>query len=122
MIAQARAELAGNCKVHAQPAAAPDGRAAQPNAAQRATGSSGAGAPAAAPVAPTGSLIQVVTLGGATRAPATDPARRAAAVMAAARAETERRRQRRRRLHIWVPLAFTSAIGVWILLQLWHRL
>jgi hypothetical protein len=120
LLAQARAELGRNSKVHAHSAAPlPGGQAAQRDTAPQPDGRSSAGAH---PAAPTGSLIQIVTLGGATRAPATDPARRAAAVMAAARAETERLRRRRRRLHVWVPLAFMSAIGLWILLQVWHRL
>ena len=55
-------------------------------------------------------------------APAADPEQRIAALMAAARAESERLRQRRHRLYVWVPTAFTSLVGLWALLWMWHRL
>jgi hypothetical protein len=69
-----------------------------------------------------GAAIQLVTLGRAARAPATDPAKRAAALMAAARAERERLQQQQRQLRVWVPVAFMSAAGLWALLWMWHRL
>jgi hypothetical protein len=137
LIAQARAELGQNPEVHADPAAPPQGSpAAQRHLVQRAPGRSIAGAAGAAPIARVGpaapvdraervapvSVIQLVTFGGAARAPATDPAQRVAALMAAARAETERLRRRRRQLYVWLPIAFMCAIGLWTLLLMWHRL
>ncbi len=116
LLAQARAELAKNPRAHAHAAAAPGSQAAQRDTAPRAAGGSIAGANGTAPAG----VIQIVTLGGAARAPATDPARRAAALMAAARAESERKRLRWRRLYVWVPLAFMSAVGLWTLLWMWH--
>jgi len=95
--------------------------------AQRSPGRPIAGSAGAAPVAraeraaPPG-VIQVVTLGGKSSAPATDPAQRAAALLALARAENELNRRRRRQLYVWVPLAFMSAIGLWMLLWISHRL
>jgi len=121
LLAQARVELGKISSIDADRAAAPpDSQAAQRDMAVRAPGRSVDGAHGAAPVARAGPVIQIVTLGGAARAPATDPARRAAALMAAARAETERLRRRRRRLYVWVPLAFMSAAGLWTLLWMWH--
>jgi hypothetical protein len=64
--------------------------------------------------------IGPIASGGA--APAGDPAQRVAALLAAGRAETERLKQRRRRLYVWVPVAFISAVGLWTLLWMWHRL
>jgi hypothetical protein len=54
--------------------------------------------------------------------PAADPQQRIAALMAAARAESERVRLRRRRLYVWLPTAFTTILGLWALLWMWHSL
>lgn len=137
LLARARAELGKNPEVHADAAAPrPGSPAAQRDTAQRAPGRSIAGAEGAAPVARVGpaapvaraervapvAAIEIVTFGGATPAPAADPARRVAALMAVARAETERLRRRRRQLYVWVPVAFMSVVGLWTLLSMWHRL
>jgi hypothetical protein len=104
--------------------------------AQRAPGRSSAGAEGAAPVARVGpaapvaraervapvAAIVIISPGGATPAPTAVPAQRAAALMAVARAETERLRRRRRQLHVWVPVAFMSAVGLCTLLWMWHKL
>jgi len=128
LIALARAELGKNPGVHADPAGPPPGSpAAQRDMAQRSPGGPIAGSAGAAPVrlaerTASAGVIQVVTLGGKSPAPATDPAQRAAALMALARAENELNRRRRRQLYVWVPLAFVSAIGLWMLLWMWLRL
>jgi hypothetical protein len=137
LLAQVRAAPGKNPEVHADTAAPPPGSpAAQRDTAQRAPGRSIAGAQGASPVARAGSAapvaraervapvaaIQIVTLGGATRAPATDPVKRVAALMAAASAESERLQRRRHQLQVWVPVAFMCAAGLWALLWMWHRL
>ena len=55
-------------------------------------------------------------------APGADTERRIAALMAAAHAESERLRLLRRRLYVWAPTAFTSVVGLGVLLWMWHRL
>ena len=137
LLAQVRAALANKPAARAGAAARQPGTpAAPPDTLRQAPGRSIAGAEGAAPVArarPAVPLvsaervapvaaIEIVTLGGATRAPATDPAKRVAALMAAARAESERLQQRRRQLNVWVPVAIMSAVGLWALLWMGHRL
>ncbi len=110
LLAQVRAELGKDPAVEAEPAAS----------APLAAGTEPVAPGVNEPEAP--DADELVAPGGATPAPAADPAQRVAALMAAARAETERLRRRRRQLYVWAPFAFMSVVGLWALLWLWHRL
>lgn len=119
LIAQAKADLANRpaTPAGAQPAAAAAAAAANIAPGRNISAIEAAAADTADRVARDGAARNAPPV--ATAAPALDPAERATALLAAARAETADLRQRQRRLHLWVPVALLSVLGLWLLLSIW---